>query len=177
MSDFLRGNPGEIAQIDARTGKRRTAEVPYSTFWLAWSEYGDLWASHGSAPYVTRLRAATSQARTIETALNDAGPLGIAGDTLWVGDGGGKPRVARMQAVGAPRSRVITLGRPGGPRRDVGALAAGEGAAWAIVPDAQQLWRIDAETNATTRVDIPYVPVGVAVGRDAVWVTVGGEGP
>lgn len=54
-------------------------------------------------------------------------------------------------------------------------IEAGEGAIWATVPAAGRLWRIDPETNATTPIDVAYFPAGVAVGPDAVWVTVRGE--
>lgn len=46
---------------------------------------------------------------------------------------------------------------------------------WATVPAAGQLWRIDPDTNTTTPIDVPYFPAGVAVGPDAVWVTVRSE--
>ena len=137
---------------------------------LAWSDYGDLWGSYAFRPTVARLNAATSQAKTIDTSLNEALMLAVAGDTLWVGDHA-RPQVARVQAVGAPRSRVITL-RPGSSGAQFGGIAADGDAAWATLRDAQQLWRIDAETNATTSIDVPYPAGGVAVGKEAVWVTV-----
>ena len=34
---------------------------------------------------------------------------------------------------------------------------------------------IDPDTNATTPIDVPYFPAGVAVGPDGVWVTVRGD--
>lgn len=166
VSDFTGSDPDKIAQIDAATGTRRTIRTPYDTLAVAWSEYGDLWCGHPSA-FVTRLDAATSQAKAIDTRLEAAALLAVAADTVWVADGE-LPRVARVQAVGAPRSRVITLGPSG---EDVDGVAADEGAAWAVV--SNRLWRIDAETNATTPIGIPYIPNGVAVGSDAVWVTVG----
>jgi hypothetical protein len=103
--------------------------------------------------------------------------IGVDGE-----DGCGRVRVAkvaRLQARGAPRSRVIDLPTAGAPDPDTfnGVLfvEAVEGAVWATVPGAGQLWRIDPDTNASTKIDVPYFPAGVAVGRDAVWVTVRDE--
>jgi len=168
VSDYFGPNPYELAEVDARTGRRKTILMTYETLSIAWSEYGDLWALHPFVKPVTRLRAATSQAETFDIGLGSPEHLAIAGDVVWAGDGDG-PEVARAQAVGDPRPRVITLAPSGG---DVEGIAADDDAAWATVPEALQLWRIDAQTNATTQIDIPYFPVGVAVGKDAVWVTV-----
>lgn len=52
LSDYTGPNPDEIAQVDARTGKRRTVRMPNDTLFVAWSEYGDLWGSHSFLPFV-----------------------------------------------------------------------------------------------------------------------------
>jgi hypothetical protein len=43
-------------------------------------------------------------------------------------------------------------------------------AAVGVRPD--EAWRIDPETDAVTRIPMPYLPSGVAADDDAVWVTV-----
>jgi class 3 adenylate cyclase len=163
-----------IAQIDARTGKRRTIEMPYPALYLAWSDgYGDLWVSH-FADGVTRLHAQTSAMDAIDTGLKAPGVMAVAGDVVWVGDAEVPPTVARVQAVGAPKPRGIRLGPPGSAA-DVDFIAAGEDAVWATVPDAGQLWRIDQDSNERTPIDVSYTPMGVAAGDGGVWVAVRGS--
>jgi DNA-binding beta-propeller fold protein YncE len=58
--------------------------------------------------------------------------------------------------------------RPAG----ITSVAAGAGAIWATVPDDHAVWRIDPQTNQTTRIGIEYYPWGVAVGDDGIWVAV-----
>jgi hypothetical protein len=96
--------------------------------------------------------------------------MAAAGDAVWVGDGE-VPEVARVSADGASRSRVIKLGLGG----DVDFIAAGEGAVWAVMTQVGRVWRIDPDSNEKTPIDVPYEPWGVAVGTDAVWVTVEGS--
>ena len=139
-----------IAQIDPNTGKRRTIEMPYDTLFLAWLDgSGDLWASH-FAQGVTRLHAATSAMETVDIGLVSPGQMAVAGDAVWVADGEA-PEVARVQAIGAPRSRVIRLGLLGG---DVDFIAAGEGAIWATQTQGRRLWRIDPDSNKKTPIDV-----------------------
>jgi len=170
-----------VDQIDPRTGKRRRFDMPYPTEPLAWSEgYGDLWGLGFGAGFarLARLHPATSSTKTIDPGMTSPGDVAVAADLVWVADWD-SPRVARLQARGAPRSRVIDLRSTGArdPEAFNGVLfvEAGEGAVWATVPTAGQLWRIDPDTSATTPIDVPYFPAGVAVGPDAVWVTVRGK--
>jgi class 3 adenylate cyclase/sugar lactone lactonase YvrE len=174
VSDPLGGYPDEITQIDPRTGRQRTIAMPYQTGNLAWSEgYGDLWGTHFDFSSVTRLHAATSAVQTTAPRLINPASLAVAGDAVWIGDWA-LPRISRLRAVGAPTSRVIDL-----PSRTAEAgvwvVAAGEGAVWATVPRDGRLWRIDAETDKATPIDIPHLPTGVAVGNGAVWVVVRGR--
>ena len=51
-------------------------------------------------------------------------------------------------------------------------LDAGAGAVWAVTPRLRFLWKIDPESNAVTRIPMPYPPSGLAADDDAIWVTV-----
>jgi sugar lactone lactonase YvrE len=152
--------------------------MSYPTEPAAWSDgYGDLWGLQVDFQRVVRLHPETSSTKTVDPGLTTLGDVAVAADLVWVGDWE-MPQVARLQARGAPRSRVIDLPTS---TPDTGGIDgvlfvdAGEGAVWATVPAAGQLWRIDSDTNATTPIDVPYFPAGVAVGQDAVWVTVRDE--
>jgi streptogramin lyase len=176
-SDVAGSAPTVVEQIDPETGKRRKFEMSYPTEPAAWSDgYGDLWGLQVDVERVARFHPATSSTKTIDPGLTHLGNVAVAGDLVWVGDWGA-PRVARLQARGAPRARVIDLSAAGAPNPQAVVLfvEAGEGVVWATVPAAGQLWRIDPDTNVTTPINVPYFPAGVAVGPDAVWVTVRGE--
>jgi len=54
-------------------------------------------------------------------------------------------------------------------------VAAGAGAIWATATQDKALWRIDPDTNETTRIPLGYSPGGVTVADDGVWVTVRGR--
>jgi sugar lactone lactonase YvrE len=111
--------------------------------------------------------------KTFASGLFSPGALAITGDAVWAGDWA-QPSVALLQAVGAPRARVIELpsrAEEGG----VWFVAAGEGAVWATEPRGGRLWRIDAESDKVTPIDVPHLPTGVAVGDGAVWVAVRGR--
>ena len=176
ISDVDGSDPTVVEQIDPDTGKRRKFDMSYPTEPIAWSDgYGDLW---GLQFELARFHPATSSTKRIDPGLNALGDVAVAADLVWVTDWD-IPRVARLQARGAPRLRVIDLPAKGAPDPETfnGALFvdAGEGAVWATGPGAGRLWRIDPDTDATTPIDVPYFPAGVAVGPDAVWVTVRGE--
>jgi len=178
-SDVDGSAPTVVEQIDSDTGKRRKFEMSYPTEPTAWSdEYGDLWGLQVDRGRLARFHPATSSAKTVDPSVTGSGDVAAAGDLVWVGDWD-TPAVARLQARGAPRPRVIKL--PGTGARDSEAfngvlfVEAGEGVVWATVPAAGQLWRIDADTNVKTPINVPYFPAGVAVTPDAVWVTVRGE--
>jgi len=178
-SDVDGSDPTLVDQIDPRTGKRRRFDMSYPTEPSAWSDgYGDLWGLQVDTQRLARFHPATSSTKTIDPGVTSLGDVAVAADVVWVADWS-TPRVARLQARGAPRSRVIDLPTAGAPDPDTfnGVLfvEAVEGAVWATVPGAGQLWRIDPDTNASTKIDVPYFPAGVAVGRDAVWVTVRDE--
>ena len=176
-SDVDGSAPTVVEQIDPETGERRKFDLTHPTEPTAWSDgYGDLWGLQVDLGRVARFHPATSSTKTIDPGLTQVGNVAVADDLVWVGDWGA-PRVARLQARGAPRSRVIDLSAAGAPNPQAFVLfvEAGEGVVWATVPAAGQLWRIDPDTNATTPINVPYFPAGVAVGPDAVWVTVRGE--
>jgi hypothetical protein len=46
---------------------------------------------------------------------------------------------------------------------------------WATTPHDGALWRIDPKTSRVTRVNLPYLPTGVAADANDVWLTVRGQ--
>ena len=160
-----------VTEVDPQTGARHTIHLARPGSGLAWSEgYGDLWIDNWQDGSVMRLHAATGTIRTIgHVAVNPTFPV-VDGNVVWVGDWSA-PEVVRLRAMGSAGRRAVTL-----PFDDpaVGSwtVAAGAGAVWAAMPYGHALWRIDPRTNAVTRIAIPYLPTGVAVDADGVWVTV-----
>jgi SARP family transcriptional regulator, regulator of embCAB operon len=177
VSDIFGGDvppapPHRVLQLNPETGARRSFPVSDTATGFEWSEgYGDLWINHFSDGKLSRLHPATEKVETIDgVALSPVYPV-VDRDTVWTADWF-TPRVVRVPAVGPASPEVIDL--PGGVSRlsYVWDVDAGAGAVWAVTPRLGSLWKIDPETEAVTRVRIPYLPSGVAVDDDAVWVTV-----
>ena len=184
VSDIFGGDvpptpPYAVLQIDPESGARRAFRVNDAATGFGWSEgYGDLWINHFTDGKLSRLHPATEEVETVAgVAVSPVYPV-VDRDTVWTGDWR-RPRVVRVPAVGLATPEVIDL--PGGVSRlsYVWDVDAGAGAVWAVTPRLGSLWKIDPETDAVTQVRIPYLPSGVAVDDDAVWVTVraGSRGP
>ena len=164
-------NANILTEIDPQAGTRQTIHLANTATSLAWSEgYGDLWIDNFDVGSVTRLHAATGTMRTIEDVGGNPAFTAIDGDFVWVADWS-TPRVVRLRAVGPARPRAIAL-----PVRDefadVWNIAASTTGIWATTPRDGALWRIDPKTNAASRVNLPYLPTGVAADANDVWVTV-----
>jgi DNA-binding SARP family transcriptional activator/streptogramin lyase len=178
-SDVPPAPPHRVLQLDPETGVRRSFPVSDFATGFAWSEgYGDLWINHFAVGKLSRLHPATEEVETIdEVAYRPVYPV-VDRDTVWTGDWS-TPRIVRIPAVGPATPKVIDLPRGVSPRSYVWDVDAGAGAVWAVTPRLGSLWKIDPETDAVTRVRIPYLPSGVTVDDDAIWVTVraGSRGP
>lgn len=157
-----------VTQVNPRTGARRSIRLVRHPSALAWSESrGDLWMTHFANRSVTRLHADDEDSKTFASVAKNPGALAVAGDAVWVADWNA-PAVLRLPATGTGRAGRISLpidARPGG----ITSIAAGAGGMWVAVPDDRAVWRIDPETNSTTRIGLRYHPWGVAVGADGVW--------
>lgn len=171
-----------VLKIDPNTGARRSFPVSDAATGFGWAEgYGDLWINHFIDGKLSRLHPATEEVETVDAvALSPVYPV-VERDTVWTGDWL-RARVIRIPAVGSASPEVIDLlggGSPVSRPSYVWDIDAGAGAVWAVTPRLGSLWKIDPETNAVTRIRIPYLPSGVAVDGDAVWVTVraGSSGP
>ena len=145
---------------------------------LAWSDVNEeLWMSNFSEGSVTRLNFATGHTKTFENVATETGSVVVHDDAVWVADWDG-PRVVRLPAVGSgPGHSVflhVTHPRPGGYDGLV-SLAADDSGIWAAVPDDHAVFRIDPKTNHSTRIPLKYQPWGVALGDDAIWVTLRGR--
>jgi SARP family transcriptional regulator, regulator of embCAB operon len=167
-------NADRLTRLNPQTGSERTfrSEVPNVT--MAWAGgYGDLWIANFDYGSMTRLDTATGISRTRSVPLSDpAFPL-IDGDVVWVADWSGS-QVMRFSAVGAARPHLIRLPTTSG-FAGVWSLAAGDGSIWATTATDGTLWRIDPKTNAVKRIQVPYLPTGVAADTNDVWVTVRGR--
>jgi len=165
-------NDDFVIRVDPRTGTKKTIHLPTAvTAALAWSEgYGDLWINDFDGGSITRLHPATGAVETVDdVAINPDFPV-VDGSYVWAGDWA-RPTVERLRAVGSPRERTITLPAKNS-QAGVEGIAAGAGEIWATTPRDHALWRIDPTTSQGTRIPIPYLPMGVAVNGDDVWVTV-----
>jgi SARP family transcriptional regulator, regulator of embCAB operon len=177
VSDIFGGDvpptpPYRVLQIDPETGVRRSFPVNEAATGFGWSEgYGDLWINHFSDGKLSRLHPATDEVETIDDVAHSPVYPVVDRDTVWTGDWF-TPRIVRIPAVGPATPKVIDLDGGVSPRSYVWDVDAGAGAVWAVTPRLGSLWKIDPETDAVTRVRIPYLPSGVAVDDDAVWVTV-----
>jgi DNA-binding SARP family transcriptional activator/streptogramin lyase len=165
-------NEDIVVRVDPSTGTKKTIHLPRPvTAALAWSEaYGDLWITNFGGGSLTRLHPESGAVETVDdVAINPDFPV-VDGDYVWAGDWA-RPTVERLRAVGMPRERTISL--PAKNRSaGVEGITAGAGDIWATTPRDHALWRIDPATSRVTRIDIPYLPMGVAVDGDDVWVTV-----
>ncbi len=165
--------PGQpiVTQVDPATGEQRTIDLADPGTPLAWSDgYGDLWVSNFDTGRLTRIHPVTETVETIDTAAVNPASLVVEGDVVWVGDWEG-PRVGRLSAVGSGDPRVVSL-PVDNPTAGVWDVAAGLGAIWATTPRDGTLWRIDPRNNDVTRIRMPYLPTGVTVTPEGVWVTV-----
>ena len=145
-------DPAAVAQVDPRTGARRTIPVPRPPGAMAWSEgYGDLWITDFPGGSLMRLHAATGKVETLFAVETNPASAVVDGDAVWVGDWG-SPEVVRLRAVGPARPSPICL--PVHARAAcvkyscVWTVAVGAGAVWATTPRDRALWRIDPKTNA-----------------------------
>ena len=166
------GPPYAVQQIDPETGARRSFPMNDPATGFGWSEgYGDLWINHFDDGMLSRLHPATEMVESVDGVAHSPVYPVVYRDTVWTADWF-TPRVVRIPAVGPATPEALDL--PGGvsPLSYVWDVAAGAGAVWAVTPRLGSLWKIDPETDAVTRVRIPYRPSGIAIEDDAVWVTV-----
>jgi streptogramin lyase len=141
---------------------------------MAWAGgYGDLWIANFDYGSMTRLHTATGASQTLSVPVSGPSFPIVDGDDVWVADWNGPNRV-RLRAVGAPRPRLVSL-PTAHSTAGVWSLAAGDGYIWATTARDGTLWRIDPKTNAVKRIQVPYLPTGVAAGADDIWVTVRGR--
>jgi class 3 adenylate cyclase/streptogramin lyase len=167
-----------MTAVDPETGTQRTFDLMNATGPLAWSEgYGDLWQADCPIGGATRMNPTTGDARSVENVLPLPCAIVVDGDVVWLGSFV-SPTLARLPAVGSARPERVPLpivDADSDVEVGVWTVAAGEGFIWATTPRDGALWRIDPKTNDVTRIPLPYVPAGVTVGSDGVWVTVRGE--
>jgi DNA-binding SARP family transcriptional activator/streptogramin lyase len=163
-----------VTQVNPQTGERRSIPLAEPAVGLSWSAANDdLWMSNVDVGSVSRMHPASRVVETFDgVGVNPAFNL-VDGDTVWVADFSA-PHVLRFDAVGSSGPRSIPLPVTN-DAAGVWRVAAGAGAIWATTPRDGALWRIDRETNAVTRIRMPFLPTGVAADEDDVWVTVRDE--
>lgn len=164
-------NPSAVTRLDPRSRTEHTTPLPYDGGDLAWSgEYGDLWIPNFRSGTVTRLHTRTGALSPAFRVGGEPGSPVIDRGVVWLGDWS-NARLVRFNADGPPHPRAVPL--PGAPvAAGVWSVAVGNGAVWATTPRAHALWRIDPATNAARRIPMRFLPTGVAVDANGVWVTV-----
>lgn len=136
---------------------------------LAWDEGNeDLWMSNFFDGSVTRMHAATGALTPYEQVAKQPGSIAVRNDVVWVADWY-FPRVVRIPADGSGPPQSIPLPHVRHPA-GVSSLAAGADGIWAADPEDNAIVRIDPKSNKRTRFGFRYVPEGVAVADDGVWV-------
>jgi len=162
-----------LTEIDPHAGRVvRTIRPRPPVGAMAFADgYGDVWMTNFDAGTMTRFDVPTGKLTTVGSGVVNPGSVVVDGNTVWVGDWNGG-RVARLRAVGAPRTRVITL--PTRHFAGIWNLAAGAGYIWVASPRDRMVWRIDPTTNTMTPIHIGYLPTGVAADANDVWVAVRG---
>jgi DNA-binding SARP family transcriptional activator/streptogramin lyase len=167
-------NADRLTRLNPQTGSEQTLRSKVPDVTMAWAGgYGDLWIANFNYGTMTRLQTATGASQTLPVPLSGPSFPLIDGDAVWVGDWNGSA-VARLSAVGAPRPQLIRLPTSNG-FSGVWSLAAGDGYIWATTARDGTLWRIDPKTDAVKRIQVPYMPTGVAADANDVWVTVRGR--
>jgi SARP family transcriptional regulator, regulator of embCAB operon len=160
-----------ITRVDPRAPLTSRTQLDHPAGLVAWADgYGDLWTNDFGGGSVSRVHVATGHVDTFYGVAVSPSAHVVDGDTVWIGDWA-TPTVVRMPAVGSGARRSISL-PVAAPEAGVTSVAAGDGAAWATVPDSHAVWRIDSRTNRVARIGLRYAPWGVAVGDDGVWVAV-----
>lgn len=163
-----------LTQLDPGTGAQRSIPLPRAGTPLAWSEgYGELWIGNFDFGSLTRLHTVTEHLELVDLVTGSPGSIVVDGDIVWVGDWN-TPQIERLRAVGSPQPRTVPLPVDNASSGGVWRVAAGLGFVWATTPNDGTLWRIDPATDDVTRIAIPYLPTGVAVTNNAVWVSVRG---
>jgi DNA-binding SARP family transcriptional activator/streptogramin lyase len=161
-----------ILRIDPNSGASKPIPLPIHAGDLAWAEgYGDLWTNDFVRGSLVRIHPASGIIKRVDGVGTNPADVVVDGNDVWVADWGA-PQVVRLDAVGSGAPEPIAL--PVAYSSSVWTVAAGAGAIWATTPQDRALWRIDPETNDTTRIPLGYSPGGVTVADDGVWVTVRG---
>jgi streptogramin lyase len=167
-------NADRLTRLDPQTGSQETFRSEVPNVDLAWAGgYGDLWIANFEYGSMTRLHTATGASQTLAVPIGGPSFPLVDGDVVWVGDWTSS-QVVRLSAVGAPRPQLIRL-PTANSLAGVRSLAAGDGYIWATTARDGTLWRIDPRTNAVKRIQVPYLPTGVAADANDVWVTVRGR--
>ena len=157
-----------LTRLDPESRGRRSIALAQHPNALTWSDYGDLWMTNFDDRSVSRLNPETREVKAFEAVANNPGALAAQGDSIWAGDWNA-PSLVRLPAVGERKPRQVSFDVTA-DHAGVTSVAAGAGAVWATVPDDHAVWRVDPETNRTTRIELGFYPWGVAAGHDGIWV-------
>ena len=163
-----------ILRIDPNSGASKPIALPIHAGDLAWAEgYGDLWTNDFSRGSLLRIHPASGIIKRVDGVGVNPADVVVYRDDVWVADWG-VPQVVRVDAVGSRAPEPVPL-TSSYASSSVWTVAAGGGAIWATATQDKALWRIDPDTNETTRIPLGYSPGGVTVADDGVWVTVRGR--
>jgi streptogramin lyase len=164
----------QILQLDAETGEELAPPIAVSLDPSALAVHGsDLYVGQElgdvTPPVIVRIDIRTGEVQTTKVVSpNITGMLYTRG-RLWSLHGGPNHIVGRdpqtLQAV-----RDVNL-----PGASVGALALGDGALWATIPDQDQLVRYNLRGGGTATVSVGARPIGITVSDHRVWIAASGR--
>jgi YVTN family beta-propeller protein len=161
------GDPGTVARINLETAKlERTFQVGAFPVDVKVGRRA-AWVSNGADASVSRINLVDGSVERIPIG-SSPGPLAIAFRSIWIIAGETNDTIWRLNPVTRQAEAVIKVGKsPFNIEPDRRYL-------WVALREAGTIARIDPLTNTVTKtIPLGYKPQGMAVGADALWVTVG----
>jgi streptogramin lyase len=159
------GLDGELARIDARSGRRvARANLGFAADGVA-AGSGALWVINTTAGTVTRVSTRSSRphvGRPLHVG-DGTSDVAVAFGSVWVTNSGSGTLVRLDPSSGRVLSTTSLRGA-------ADAVAVGEGAVWALSPGRGRIVRVDPASRATDAIAVPRAEGGdIAVGDGAVF--------
>ncbi|MDX6540536.1 MAG: virginiamycin lyase [Gaiellales bacterium] len=171
---------GRLLRIDPKTNSV-VKQIPIAAYADIAVGLGSIWLTNPESNTVDRMDAKSF--RVLATIPVETEPLGVAvtPQAVWVANNGrAAPDVPSVSRID-PATNTVVATIPLGPTSACCALHMGviaaAGAVWTVVPQANQVVRIDPATNAKTVFKVDFPPCAyLAADERTVWATGGGCG-
>jgi DNA-binding SARP family transcriptional activator/streptogramin lyase len=176
--------PGVVTWIDPATTtvagrwfflKAYAVTLGYGSAWVLTNDgIARISPAHGSSPQTISL--GSTSGGTSPSARGIAAGAGAIWTANFLQPVGCFPLAQHCRLAGNvfridPGSNLVEA-KIGGAFREPGGAGYGAGSLWVI--DDRALFRVDPKTNrVVAKISLPRTPVGVAAGKDGVWVAVG----